>query len=367
MIRNVDRFLAETNIDLATVHLALAGGYALNCPTNSMLMNRYGFAGLLAPPCANDSGQSLGLGLALLHQLDPQLEFTLETAFVGAPWSGADQVLRRPGTLAQSTRPHRVASSFVDDVIAGPVAWISGNAESGPRALGHRSLLADPRTIESKRHLNRIKERQWWRPVAPVVLESEAGSWFETSRPSPFMLEIAPIRPERAEQVPAIAHLDGSARLQTLRRKADPLLFDAIAEFAEQTGVPILCNTSLNGPGQPIVQTLQQAIAFCASKGISVCYVEGERIEVGTSEASISPTYSFPPALSQPNIYDGGQLLTRAELYHIMTTPELHGVNIADADDRQRAREAARSYYDAHPNDLAWTLSWLSRTQPERW
>ncbi|MDX3234088.1 carbamoyltransferase C-terminal domain-containing protein, partial [Streptomyces sp. ME19-01-6] len=137
------------------------------------------------------------------------------------------------------------ARMVVEDLRAGPVVWVDGRAELGPRALGHRSILADPRTVESKDELNRIKQREWWRPVAPMIREEDFGDWFEAPRTSPYMLETFLVRRDRAELVPAIAHLDRSARVQTVNREQNPFIHDVLSAFVEATGVPILCNTSL--------------------------------------------------------------------------------------------------------------------------
>jgi hypothetical protein len=170
------------------------------------------------------------------------------------------------------------AARFVTDIEAGPVAWVDGASEIGPRALGHRSLLADPRTERSRDALNRIKHRQWWRPVAPVVLEEHVADWFAGGRRSPYMLEVFDVETDRRPLVPAITHLDGTARLQSLAASDDARLHAAVSAFAESTGVPLLCNTSLNAKGEPIIQTAAQAAEFCLAEGVDVLYVDGFRV-----------------------------------------------------------------------------------------
>jgi hypothetical protein len=137
--------------------------------------------------------------------------------------------------------------------------------------------LADPRQIAAKDRLNHIKRRQWWRPVAPVILEEEVNDWFEEADKSPFMLRTFALRPEKVELVPAISHLDRSARIQTLSREEAPVLYGLLQAFHAKTGVPILCNTSLNDKGEPIINTLQEAMLFAKRRGISVIYVDGVR------------------------------------------------------------------------------------------
>jgi len=142
------------------------------------------------------------------------------------------------------------------------VALYQGRSEFGPRALGHRSILGDPRRGYVRDWINaRVKEREWFRPLAPVVLEEHAHDYFDVPGASPFMQYAAPVRPERARTVPAITHVDGTARLQTVGRDGDPLLRALLAGFAERTGVPVLLNTSFNGKDEPIVETPAQALA----------------------------------------------------------------------------------------------------------
>jgi carbamoyltransferase len=221
--RSIDRLLSAKSVDPGDAFLSMSGGFALNCPTNSHLLAKYGFRGLLVPPCANDSGQALGIGLLGFYARG---DLDTKNVRTGLPYRG-DDGLDIASALAVFGR-HILdvrdfdAMTFVDDLENYPVAWVDGAAEVGPRALGHRSLLGDPRRIETKDILNRIKQRQWWRPVAPIVLEDHVARWFTGGRPSPFMLETFPIYPELRSLVPAVAHIDGSARIQTLSTSNRP-------------------------------------------------------------------------------------------------------------------------------------------------
>lgn len=165
------------------------------------------------------------------------------------------------------------ADEFVQDLTDDVMVWVDGAAEMGPRALGHRSMLGDPRSEKVKDLLNEYKLRQWWRPVAPIVMAEYVGDWFEQTRLSPYMLEAGRVRDEVRDMVPAILHLDGTARHQTLTERENPLLHRAIEAFRAATGVPIVCNTSLNDKGEPIVDTAAEALTFCVRKGIRVAYV----------------------------------------------------------------------------------------------
>jgi hypothetical protein len=138
--------------------------------------------------------------------------------------------------------------------------------------------------------LNAWKSRQWWRPVAPIVLEEHTGDWFDEPGPSPYMLQTAYVRPDKRHLVPAVVHLDDSARHQTLARDADPLLYRAIEAFRLRTGIPMLCNTSLNEKGEPIVDTAAQALSFAVRQGIAVAYIAGRRVRLRTGGRGQGPT-----------------------------------------------------------------------------
>ena len=154
-----------------------------------------------------------------------------------------------------------------------------GASEFGPRALGHRSLLADPRDFNKREILNFIvKEREWYRPFAPSVLEEEAPNWFSPGDPSPFMLYTQQVL--QPEKVPAITHVDGTARIQTVNKEMDADYYKLINEFYKLTGVPMVLNTSLNGKGQPIVETEEDAVAlFTKNDGIDILVLNGKIYE----------------------------------------------------------------------------------------
>lgn len=334
-VRSLRRLIDHFEVDPGSAHLAMSGGFALNCVTNSLLMDTFGFKTLLAPPCANDGGQALGLGLmALLADgHTPDATFNLAGAYHGADPGDVDTTLEEWGEWVDDVSDLE-PGQFVRDVAAQPVAWVDGAAELGPRALGHRSLLGDARTSATKDFLNAIKGREWWRPVAPIVLEEEASSWFINSRRSPFMLEVFALVPERIGEVPAIAHLDGSARLQTLGQGDDPRLYAALSAYHAATGVPILANTSLNDKGEPIVDSASQALNFCVRKGVRVLYVNGRRIAVRPD-----PDAHAGPATRAAALFEGEEAerdlcwnqwadigIGPAELYLLRRSPELRSL-----------------------------------------
>ncbi len=293
--RNVLKLCELAGVRPADCYLSMTGGFALNCPTNSALLDDLGFKGLLTPPCANDSGQSYGLGLLGFHGLGAfgESAHRLGTAYHGSEVRDLQVALSEFAPWIEQVTDFD-EDRFVRDVSTAPLAWVDGAAEIGPRALCHRSLLGDPRSPRTKDLLNNHKLRQWWRPVAPVVLAEHAAEWFSSGRPSPYMLQTVQVLDAARDRVPAILHLDGSARHQTLTEAANPLLYRALSAFHRATGVPILCNTSLNDKGEPIVDNAAEAITFCLRKGISVAYVQGSRIALRTVPADQAPAGPRP-------------------------------------------------------------------------
>ena len=158
--------------------------------------------------------------------------------------------------------PPDLAVALADLLVSGRVVGISqGRSESGPRALGNRSILADPRNPEMQRFINsRVKGREWFRPLAPIVLQEEAPRFFDIQGAAPFMQFASAVRPDCRSYLPAVTHVDGSARIQTVDRENTPLLHDLLKAFEARTGCPVLLNTSLNGEGQPLVETPEDAV-----------------------------------------------------------------------------------------------------------
>lgn len=290
MVRNIESLCTRFGVEPSDAYLSISGGFGLNCPTNTYLLDRFNFKGLLTPPCANDAGQALGIGLLGLHNLGllDRSGFRLNSAYYGCELNDVDKSIDHYAEWISEVSDFS-PEQLIKDIVEMPIAWVAGAAELGPRALGHRSLLGDPRSPETKALLNRVKGRQWWRPVAPLVLEDRAADWFVQNRPSPFMLEAVQVKPARRGRVPAILHLDGSARHQTLERAVNPLLYDALAAFDREVGVPIFCNTSLNDKGEPIVNSAREALNFCIRKGIRVAYLDGRRVELRASALDLIP------------------------------------------------------------------------------
>lgn len=253
--------------------LCLAGGCALNSVANGKVMAATGFRRLFVQPAAGDAGTALGAAQYVWHQvLDRPRGFAMEHAYWGPSFdeNEIEAALRERVGPSESAKGLRMRRARCEEELlqetsaalaAGRiVGWFQGRTEWGPRALGNRSILADARRADMKELLNaRIKRREAFRPFAPSVLEERASDYFEGCAPDPFMLTVFPIRPDKRAQIPAVAHVDGSGRLQTVSRRTNPRYWALLRAFEERTGVPVLLNTSFN-ENEPIVNTPQEAL-----------------------------------------------------------------------------------------------------------
>jgi carbamoyltransferase len=243
--------------------LALAGGVALNCVMNARLRDRGPFESIWVQPAAGDAGTALGAALWIDGQRreEPSRNWRMDHAFLGVAYSDEEieefLLWSKLSYRKLQDPPNEVAELLVDGKVIG---WFQGRMEFGPRALGGRSILASPIPAEMQAKLNEIKDREDFRPVAPVVLEEEAAAWFKDAGVSPFMLFVYDVLPEKADKIPAVRHVDGTARIQTINRTQNPAYYDLLKAFYAKTGVPVLVNTSFNTRGEPIVCTPRDAI-----------------------------------------------------------------------------------------------------------
>jgi carbamoyltransferase len=240
--------------------LTLAGGVALNCVANARINAAGIFDDIWIQPASGDSGTALGAALEVASELGDRTE-PMRSAALGREW-GEEELRRRLETARVAyERPDDIAEA-VAEVLAGDgvVAWFQGRSEFGPRALGHRSLLANPRRKENLARMNDIKGREQFRPVAPMVLAERAPEIFEGKLPSPFMLFTHKVRDGWRERIPAVVHVDGSARIQTVDRELEPLVARMLEAFEARTGVPVVVNTSLNTAGRPMVDDPRDAL-----------------------------------------------------------------------------------------------------------
>jgi carbamoyltransferase len=244
--------------------LCLAGGVALNSVMNSRLLAEAGFERIFIQPVASDAGNALGAALWVWHQrLGRPRGPAMTHAFHGAAWTEREQAdaLAGQGLEVQTVADpaEEAARMLADGRIVG---WFQGRAEVGPRALGARSILADPRRAETKDLVNaRVKRREAFRPFAPSVLDEHGPDFFDGYAANPFMLLVQPVRPDRRAQIPAVTHVDGTARLQSVTAAEHPLYHRLISRFAAHTGVPVVLNTSFNMRGEPIVHRPAEAVA----------------------------------------------------------------------------------------------------------
>ncbi len=255
--------------------LCLAGGVALNSVANGKVLRRSPFKDVFVQPAAGDNGTSLGAALYVWHQvLSKPRGYQMEHAHVGLAYdrprceaaaTAAGLTFSVPAD--EDTLCHEAAVAVADGQVVG---WFQGRMEFGPRALGARSIVADPRRPEMKDILNqRIKHREAFRPFAPSVLAEATGEWFTETHPSPCMLMVYPVRPEKRKKVPAITHVDGSGRLQTVERRTHPRYWKLIKAFETLTGVPMVLNTSFN-ENEPIVCTPEDAVACFVKTSMDV-------------------------------------------------------------------------------------------------
>jgi carbamoyltransferase len=254
--------------------LCMTGGVALNCVANGKLLENTDVRRIWVPPCASDTGAPLGSTLWHYHQtLGHQRGLELTHPFYGQAY-GPDHIQRALEAaglayrrLAEPALLRRAAQDLADGKIVG---WFQGRFEMGPRALGNRSILADPRRPDMREMLNaKVKKREWFRPFAPSVLLERSGEFFEIGQPDPFMTLAPRVRADKRELIPAAVHVDGTGRVQTVERTSNPRYYGLIEEFGRLTGVPVLLNTSFNRR-EPIVARPEEAIDCYLRSGMDV-------------------------------------------------------------------------------------------------
>jgi carbamoyltransferase len=276
---SVQRRLEEVLVELASwlydqtgdSDLVLAGGVALNCVANSRLLADGPYESIWVQPAAGDSGTALGAALHVAHDLGDEIE-PMSTAALGRDF-GEEALEAWLDTAGMAyERPTDVAEEVAETLAAdGIVAWFQGRSEFGPRALGHRSLLADPRSQSNLERLNDVKGREQFRPVAPMVLAERAGEIFTGGPlPSDYMLFTHDVREPWRARIPAVVHVDGTARIQTVQGADEPLVARMLTAFERRTGVPVVVNTSLNTAGRPMVDDPRDALECFGSAPVDL-------------------------------------------------------------------------------------------------
>ena len=248
-------------------NICLGGGSFLNCNANSRIKLKSRYENVHLFPGCGDDGLSIGAALFWAHtvmDLPLQKYEPEEICYLGVKYPIYDDI------------DHEyIAKKIADGKIVG---FMNGRSEFGPRALGNRSIFADPRNQHTRDWINQIiKKREWFRPFAPIVLEEKYQEWFDFPTPSPFMLYTAQVK--QPEKIPAVTHVDGSARFQTVTEKSNSDVYKIIKEFEKITGVPVLLNTSLNGKGQPILENESNAVSFFHNTEIDMMVAFGKIME----------------------------------------------------------------------------------------
>jgi len=253
------------DIDQESDNLCLSGGSFLNCNANSEIVRKSKFKHFHHFPACGDDGTSVGSALYVAHHILGEARYNYDVkdlCYTGRDYQG------------QTPDYDYIAKQLADGKIIG---FFQGRSEFGPRALGNRSILADPRNFHNRELINHVvKNREWFRPFAPVTLEECYQDWFDFPIPSPYMLYTAQVK--QPEKIPAVTHVDGSARFQTVTEESNKHYYEIIKAFGKLTGVPVLLNTSLNGNGQPILETEEDAREFYKNSKLDMMIVNGINI-----------------------------------------------------------------------------------------
>ncbi len=274
-------YLANRAYELCpSPNLCIAGGVGLNCVANGLLYRKTPFKNIWIQPAADDSGLPLGSALwGYYNILRGRKKYIMQHAFLGNSYDVNDieNALAELKVSYRKITHEEIANYIANGKIIG---WYNGGAEFGPRALGHRSILADPRNKDIKEKINtQIKHREWFRPYAPVVISEKANEYFAIDHESKFMLFAANVKTEKRSVVPGITHVDGTARVQTLLKEDDTHLYELICEFEKITGVPMLLNTSFNDNKEPIVNSPMDALICAAKTNLDGLYLQGYYID----------------------------------------------------------------------------------------
>jgi carbamoyltransferase len=263
-------------------NVCLAGGVALNSKANGKIQASGMVDHIFVQPAASDDGVALGAVFAPYLDNGGRLPMKpLRHVYLGPEFSDAEIEKALRTYKLRATKLNDIAATAAELLANGKIiGWFQGRMEFGPRALGHRSILADPRDPEMNAKVNNaVKFREWWRPFAPSMLKEVAGEYLEHACDSPFMILTNPVRPEKRDVIPSVTHVDGSARPQTVEKEISPLYWNLINEFGKRTGVPVLMNTSFNLRGEAIVNTPTDAIRTFFSSGMDALVIGSYLVE----------------------------------------------------------------------------------------
>lgn len=277
-------------------NLCFAGGVALNCVLNARLRDKSAFDNIWVQPASGDSGTALGAAIWIDQQerKPAARNYQMDHAYWGPEYS--DEQIEK--FMKWAKVPYRklenvaeaAAEMLANDKIIG---WFQGRMEFGPRALGSRSILASPIHASMQARLNEVKDREDFRPVAPVVLEEDASDWFEGADYSPYMLFVYDVRKDKASRIPAVRHVDGTARIQTINRHQHPEYYDLLKAFKQKTGVPVLVNTSFNTLGKPIVCSPRDAIECFWTSPFDALVIGSFLLEKNREKPELTPNHNM--------------------------------------------------------------------------
>ncbi|MFC8620440.1 carbamoyltransferase [Micromonospora purpureochromogenes] len=268
VVLDLARWLYDASGGAST--LAMAGGVALNCVANARLAAEGPYRDVWVQPAAGDSGTALGAALHVAGTLGDRAT-PMSGADLGRGWSDEELEAELRRAALPYFRPDSIAAEAAR-VLAdnGIVAWYQGRSEYGPRALGHRSLLAHPGDPATTARMNDVKGREQFRPIAPMVRAERFADIFDGVFPSRYMLFVHRVKPEWRARIPAVTHVDGTARVQTVHTDTEPLVAELLAEFERLTGLPVVVNTSLNTAGRPMVDTPREAMELFGSAPVEL-------------------------------------------------------------------------------------------------
>ena len=315
----VERIVERVRSVSRSANLCYAGGVALNSIANERIVRGGGFEQVFIMPAAEDSGVAVGAAYHGLWQLTGRNTCRrMNHDAMGRTYSARDVDCAMTAVPAiHAAKSMTIAKDLAMLLCTGKiVGWFVGRSELGPRSLGQRSILCDPRPQDIKQKLNdSVKRREGFRPFAPAILREHAQEWFDVPAnliDSPFMLRVWTFRPDKAHLVPAVAHIDNTARVQTLTPYATPLLYEVVKLFFQHTGIPMVLNTSLNVAGEPIVETPEDALWCMLSTGLDCCAFEDRIVykRTDTTLLDLSPQLSATAIFTEAPIV-GGRIVSQ--------------------------------------------------------
>ena len=257
-------------------NLMISGGCALNCVANGKITSKTRFKNVFIPPVPDDSGAGLGAAYFVSNNiLKTKKNFIMKHNYFGPNYSNKYIEKKLKKYLIKFTFYKNISKQAVQSIIEGKIiGWFQGELEFGDRALGNRSILADPRRVDIKDKINKkIKYREQFRPFAPAILEEKVGEFFEKEEKSPFMERALKIKKNKSSKIPSVTHIDGTGRLQTVNKKTNQKFYNLIYEFYKMTNVPILLNTSFNIQGESVVCSIEDALKNFYLSGLDELYV----------------------------------------------------------------------------------------------